>query len=173
MTLSLFLLIFLAIIIISSIVLPYNKINYFLRILLVPSALFFILIIVDTFTLKVDIASYLGKSTIILWSWLLDGYRELSYIDYYHISGFLSLGLFYLVIMLFSFIIVNSTFLGSNPNLQKHKIAVKKIFSSFGFCLLSFSTIAIFLAEIREIIPLASGFLNPIFNIFYKFGVIN
>ncbi len=170
MSLSILFVILIPFFLIPSIFLPRNKLIIYTLCSGIPGIIFVLLFLTDRIYSSLDISSAIGEAFLGMFSFLTD--REtLSYAQKTHISFNLTCFFFYMVLYMISFVISKFWFIGSNPDIHKVYTAFEKFFLSAMFFIFTYGVLFIFLAEIREIIPLSDGFLSFLFNIIHKVGI--
>jgi hypothetical protein len=167
MTLSIFLIILLIIFLVPALLLPQNRIRFFLIASLTSTAL---LIFVFIFSLGFTTTEFeAGISS--LFSFLFPSIvnnPELNQMEVNHLITWFMALVFYILIYLILFGISKSIFVGTNPNIKETTKRIHRILEALAFLVSTFVPLAIFFINIRGILPFQDGFLATIFNALYS-----
>lgn len=166
MTLSFLLIFILACSIIPAIFLPANKIKTYV---ISSSAGFVVSFFLFFMCLNFSLFEYsLGKGVYPMFAFILNGNKDFSFIEKYHISSFLFITFLYVILYIISYIITKIFYIGTNPNIHKATSVIFNVFLSTIFTIFTGVFISIILIEIRQLLPISDGFLSAIFQTFYK-----
>lgn len=172
MSISLLLILLFVLLLVLVFILPYNRLLFILKVTFVPILIYVALFLVNKIIPTANLFDAVGRFFSPFFSWLLDPISEISSNDYFYLSATLTFTFFCLIIILIFFIINIFTFLGANPSLSKRKLVVKKIFLSIIFVVVNYSGLFLLITQTREMFPITDGFLKPILDLVYTFGIL-
>jgi len=170
MTLSLGIIIILPLFIIPVVLLPINRIRFFLGGTLIAFFLTAIIYLTDAFFPTAGLGDMIGSWAYPIFRFLIEGHIELNTPERYHISFCLFLFILYLTIYLIYFLFGKIFFVGNNPSFNRKTTKLRKAFDGFIFILTTYIGLIIILINIRMILPFSYGVLNPLFNWIYTIG---
>lgn len=171
MTLSIVLLIILPLFLIPSILLSLNRLRSLLFSLLPGTALLFLIILFDAMIPSLMLNERIGGFFSNVFLFIFKGYNELDSKEIIHLSATFGYFLIYLICFAICVIPVKIFYVGINPSIHKRIRLVQRLFDIILFLATTYGVLAIFLIEIREIIPLQDGFLSFLFNAIYRLEI--
>ncbi len=167
MTLSLLLIILIPLFLIPVFMLPSNKLTLYTFCATIGTGPALVLSLLDIFIPAIKLGEVIGSFFLPMWSFL-SAKPTLNTQEIYHLSFFLTMGFMYLILYLISFFVINSFYIGVNPDIRKVSTIFQQIFSVVLFFTFTYGTLFIFLVETREILPLRDGFLGWLFQLIYQ-----
>ena len=91
----------------------------------------------------------------------------LSLEECYDLSFLFTMLFFYGICYFATFLILKRIHIGSNPNIRKPSSIISTIFDTVIFLVCTYGVLAIFLIDIRIILPLGDGFLGWLFQLIH------
>ncbi len=171
MTLSALLSVLLALFLIPCFLLPKNRLQFYLLCslpaFLVPLLLFFLDLSFPSYLINERI----GEAFLGMWHWLYRGYEELNTKEVIHLSTSFTYLFFYFVSFLLCYIPARFLYIGSNPDIHRPIKTITRIITIVFFLITTYGFLAVFLINIREILPFQDGSLSFFFDWFYQIEV--
>ena len=166
MTLSLVLIVLIPLFVIPVVMLPQNKLKFFTFCALAGTALIFVLEFSNFLFSSLQIRVNIGKAFYPMFAFF--AYRPyLSLEECYDLSFLFTMLFFYGICYFATFLILKRIHIGSNPNIRKPSSIISTIFDTVIFLVCTYGVLAIFLIDIRIILPLGDGFLGWLFQLIH------
>lgn len=163
MTLSWLIIFLIPLFLIPAVFLPQNRLKYYSICSLVAFGIVFFICLFNITISQVSIEKDIGKAFYGMFSPIVS--RDyLTMEEIYHLSFWLTLIFFYGIIYFLCYMILKFFFIGNNPSIKKPSKRVAQVALSILFFASTYLTFAVFLIEIREIIPFRDGFLSFLFT---------
>ncbi len=169
MSLSIALIFLSSLFLIPTFFLTRNKLTFFTLCAFPPALFFFSLFLLNFFFPSIGIEQGMGKAFLGFFSFFVKR-DTLTMEEQIHISFYLSLLFFYLVLYLIGYILHKIWFIGKNPDIHKAYLRSLTILLRVIFFFSSCGILCLTAIEIREIIPLTDGFLGFLFDFIYPIG---
>lgn len=168
MTISFLILIFTPIFLLPAFLLSHNRLRTYLFSIISATTVLIFIFLLDTFIPKIDLNYNIGKTFYPLWKFLLANNKELTDLERYHVSTSFTYLLIYFLTYILTFIPIKLIFIGTNPNIHKPIKTIQRISDIVLFIIGTYFVFALFIVEIRIILPFNDGFLSSIFSLIYK-----
>ncbi len=169
MSLSIVLIFLSALFLIPTFFLTRNKLTFFTFCAFPPALLFISLFTLNFFFPSIGIEQSMGKAFLGFFS-LFVKRDTLTMEEQIHVSFYLSLILMYFILYLIGYILLKIFFIGKNPDIHKAYLRSWTILLRVVFFLSSYGILFLTAVEIREILPLADGFLGFLFDFIHPIG---
>lgn len=170
MSLSLILIFIIPFVLFPAIILPTNKLKMYSLVTILPLIIFIVLLLLELIFPSIHIYEAFGYIFFPVFNVIFVGFKEYSLSETIYLSSTIFTFIIYLIFLLFSYIIINHNFTGSNATRHKKRDYIAKIIYSIFFFLLVYFLIFYFLSSIRSLIPLEEGFFSPLFSLIHPLG---
>ena len=169
MTVSLLLILFFLLIRIPSYLLPRNRLKVYLYSALVACFVIGLIGLIDRIG-SASVEDKLGRFFSPMFSFLIDPIKGITVKEAHHVYCYLANSLLYVVSFLLALPVFSFFLVGNNPSIYLHVRWLSRFFLSFFFILSTYGILFLIIVNLRRILPLPSGFLEPVFSRFYPLG---
>lgn len=167
MTLSVLLLVLLLLFLIPCFLLSKNRLQFYLLCTLPAFLVPLLLFLLDLSFPSYEISERIGEAFLGMWHWLFKGYRELNHREVLHLSASFTYLFLYFVSLLICYLPSRILYIGSNPDIHRPIKTITTIITIIFFLVTTYGIAAIFLINIREILPFRDGSLSFFFDWIY------